>query len=94
MSKKTPPIEKQFDERKAGIKQAIAAAYIYLNALDDLFDLLKVQDKKYDENSYKVNMVRTVIFEHRAHIYSLEQLYNTINIIEKVITQPDTEDNG
>ncbi len=70
------------DKRRIELRSILVGYYNHLSALDDLFDLLKIDDKKRDENSYKVNMVKTAIEQHRDNIYILERLYSMLGIQE------------
>ena len=75
------------DKRKIELRAILINAYSSIAMLDDLYDLLKLDDHKRDENSYKVEMVRTAISQQRDNIYILERLYNVIGIQEIKLVQ-------
>ena len=78
------------DKRKIELRAILINAYSSIAMLDDLYDLLKLDDHKRDENSYKVEMVRTAISQQRDNIYILERLYNVIGIQEIKLVQDTT----
>jgi len=70
------------DKRKIELRAILVNAYGSITMLNDMYDLLKLDDHKRDENSYKVEMIRTAIAQQRDNIYILERLYNVLGIQE------------
>jgi len=81
------------DKRKTELRAILVGHYTNLAQLDDLYDLLKLDDHKRDENSYKVELVRTAIAQTRDNIYILERLYSVLGIQElKLVKDKEPND--
>ena len=78
------------DKRKIELRLILVNAYSSITMLQNLYDLLKLDDHKRDENSYKVEMVRTAISQQRDNVYILERLYSVLGIQELKLV-PDSD---
>jgi hypothetical protein len=93
MAKKQPKatFELREDQRKEDVRFIIARFYEQLSLLDDLYDAFKVDDHKRTVNSFKVEMIRTVIQQHRDNISVIERVYTQIGIVEVIPVIDNTE---